>query len=417
MSNSIKLIFLKRVKEHYLQLFKLYKSTVDWVVWLYFIIPAMIISVYQYIRWWQVPWNLDMSEEVLTIILFGILFLFLQIGNVRFFMERADQLFYRQFEGKYDQLMKLGMYYSSFINFLLTSIVFLVLAPIFIVQLAYSWYIWIAFFFFIMFARLIVIIARQLLQFRWNGWKYYIAISCFSIVKAWVYMGLVYSWLHFNDPILIILSLFLVISLCITVVFFRLRKNGVFQEDIAREIMLKYRFTSMALQGATIMGAQKFQKLKPPKVKKRSWLFRNSETIFSKRTVQNAMIELHIKYIIRSKERRRSFFQLTSVLLFAIIIAPEIIKWIIWGLGIIIFIQINCAYVSEMKRSIFLKTFDWNEKMSIIYTSRSVFWINAPFLILIGFVAGALLLSWWGLLYGPIFTISISYLIQPLFQK
>ncbi|MDG5786340.1 ABC transporter permease [Evansella sp. AB-P1] len=414
--NTTKRIFQTRVKKHYCTILDLYKRTVDWVTWLYLIIPAAVISFYQYIEWWQTPWEWKASEIQFVSLLF--LFFFIYTGNIRLFIEKGDQLFYRQYEKKFYYLMKLGMAYSSLVNFILTTVIFIILAPILIVQLNYPIFITIALLFFISISRFLVTTIKQIVHARFSGWQFYIVYSCFILLSAVIYSWILYVWFSINDKLLIILSIFILLVLNLLLLIYKLHQRDTFEEDLTREIKLKYRFMTYALQSASLLGAPKYEKLKVMRKKKRSWLFRNSGSIFFKRTTQSAFIEIYIKYLLRSKDRRMVFLQLIGGIQFAIILAPDVIKWIIWILTILIILQMSNYYVTELKKATFLKLFDWDNEKLFHYTSKAVFVVNLPIIFIIGAVGGALLIdAWWGFLILGLGSICITYLIQPFMQK
>src|SRR5690554_4168851 len=290
-------VFKRRVIAHMKSMLDVYKSAIDWVVWLYIIIPFTIIIGYNYFKWWTGPWDFQIRESDGMMLIFITLFLFIMNGNVRYFFERADQLFFRQYKDHYQSLMRLGMSYSITVHFLFVILIFLSLAPILLVQFQVSISMFLGLIFFTWFSRLFVAIVKQLLNIRWQGWRYHLIYFVVVIIFASVYSGVLYFWQQqANSLILIAITVLLLGIITSNVLRYRLQKEGTFEKDMVQETILKYRFTTFALRSASFLGAPQFQRMKTIKTRKRPWLFRKSGNIFRKRNGKNAYLELHIKY-------------------------------------------------------------------------------------------------------------------------
>lgn len=416
---SVKTLFLQRVADHFRQLKALCKTAIDWIVWLYVILPVLVIGGYNYWKWWRDEWDLSAMMFPIETIIFAVLFLLMAAGSLRFFIERADQLFLRQYHHGYRQLKKLGVFYSATVHFIILVVVFAILAPLFLVQLEKNIAFLVALFFLCWSGSLLIPAIRQLLQFRFRGWRYYIMNTIFMGSSAAVYWGMIHLWdaAKTNQLLLMAGCLLIIFTLTWFVLVVRMHKTSVFLDELANEITLKYRFMSTMLMSAGMVGAPQFQQVKTAKSNKRPWFFRKSGTIFSKRTPEKVIIELHMKYLLRNKHRRMLMLQLTGTCLFALLILPSVLKWIVWFIAIIMFLHLNNSYVVEMKRNTFLRAYDWEREKLALYTRKSVFWTNFPCMTVIGIVAGAVLFPWWGIVAVGSATFGISYLLQPLLQK
>lgn len=409
-------IFQKRVRDHLTSLSTFYKRSIDWIVWIYLILPASVISIYYYIQWWTDPELLNMQG--VHLILFGILFFVMLFGNIRFFIERADQLFFRQFETSFQRLKFLGLIYSIVIQGLLLALTFMIFAPIMLVQMKMSLALFVWLYLFIWIGSVMYPAGKQLIQYHFAGWRLHLFVSILNVCSLIVYSVLLYVHTTLEDVILLILTFILFLILAVLLVFPYVNKRGTFQEDLAKEMMLKYRFTSLALQSAGLIGAPQFQRLKPLKGNKRPWFFRHSGTIFTKRTPENALIELYLKYLIRDKNKWILMVQMMNAFIFAIIIVPSPLKWVMWGAALFLFSHLNYSFLASFEKRTFLKTFDWSQEKMLLYSVRCVWLTNLPFMFLIGAVSGGLLFSdvWWMFFGGGMMTVAISYVIQPFFR-
>lgn len=98
--------------------YQLLKGIVDWIVWLYICIPTGLFSYYLY-RETILQKQFGLLEWVPVELFLFVLFLLLQFGIIRSFLEPADQLFLIQQRKLMQKLLFGGLFYSLLLQMLL----------------------------------------------------------------------------------------------------------------------------------------------------------------------------------------------------------------------------------------------------------------------------------------------------------
>lgn len=104
---SIKELFFLRLKKEWRYQYDVWKTAVDWVVWLYILIPALGVLGHQYYLVWNgtAEW---VSQFPLTFFWIPLFFLS-RFATVRLFLREGDLLFVRQDFSWYYALLRLGL--------------------------------------------------------------------------------------------------------------------------------------------------------------------------------------------------------------------------------------------------------------------------------------------------------------------
>lgn len=104
-------MFIKRLHASIQFNFKLWKSVIDWIVVVYFIVPASAISYFLIRDFLQSSSSLSLSPTIFTALFFIISFFLVQT-SLRLFLYDADVLFYKQLKNKIRTLKLTGYCYS-----------------------------------------------------------------------------------------------------------------------------------------------------------------------------------------------------------------------------------------------------------------------------------------------------------------
>src|SRR5690606_25987817 len=83
-----------RIKRHWTEQFRVWRTALDWTVWVYFIVPGLWIGGGTYREMWLDPpaWLASLPEALVLIV--PMIYLF--VGRQRLFLEDADVLFLLQ---------------------------------------------------------------------------------------------------------------------------------------------------------------------------------------------------------------------------------------------------------------------------------------------------------------------------------
>ncbi len=374
---SVKQLFFSRFKKGWLYQYKVWKSAIDWVVWLYILLPALAIFIYQYYLLFlgQVEWARVVPIELTWVLLF----LLSWTGGMRLFIEEGDLLFLRQQKRWLLGLMRLGIMYSMVKNLFFTIIVFILLYPFWVVY-GDMFNSEVALFFVFMFVfRFILQFSRQFIEVTYHGWWSIVANGLFFISMLFVYY--LYCANSFTSK--------LVLTFLLSVILFslykkRMRTTWCFYQDCLREEHYRLRLT-MFFVGATGYKADKsfFKRTKP------LLLFPKSMRIFKDRSNPNLLTEAFLKFFLRNKTRLMFHLQLTGMFVFALSIAPSWVKWLL--LPICMFSSIHSIKTTwrELKAHSFFKLFSFQDhEETTRAVKRAICILALPNCFLFGLIVG-----------------------------
>jgi len=365
---TVKRLFLHRFVSDWKYQYSLWKTVVDWVVALYIVIPFGALFVHTYINWWgAIP-------PVLNYIPFDV-FLFLLIpfswsGTFRIFVEEADQIFLFQRSTWMRKLTQYSMVYYLGTSLVLTSLFFAVLAPFFVVHygLTGELFFWLLFTAFC--SKVSLGILKQLIEFRFQGLMKIVtkggAFAAFSIFFLYMGTSIIAKSLSFW-----IMSIFLFL-LMVFLIAKRLTLKGTLLKDIEVNSGVKLRFANVLLK---VAGSYK---KKPVILRTRPWLFRNSNSIFKKRTPENGLVELCLKATLRRRSNMVFYLQVLGAYALFLSIFPGTWKWVLWGVSILFFISMVKLYWLELIRSPFVSMFSLPSETKENAAARSLFIMALP---------------------------------------
>ncbi|MCC3358008.1 ABC transporter permease [Bacillus sp. REN16] len=312
-----KSLFKTRFRKEVAYQWGVFRSVVDWTIFLYLFIPVIVIGGYHYYTWWSdIPgW---FNGFPLSFI-FGLLYLFCWQGRIRTFLEEADQLFLLQKRSFIVALKKWtrNLYvtgYSAGILFLIA-----ILIPFFLNQynLTLSEILGLSIYFISLKALIL-------------GWKQYLD----GIVSTWkkgFYTILLFIGFWAFSITLVIWALdtsvlfLLIISILQWLLFLlnsskRINRLTTFSTDVEIEKQAKLVYVK------SIFAFSEYVE-KVPSQKKRSPLFyRNSKRIYKKRNRKKSLQELCMKVFFRNRTYLFQCFQITSITTVALLVIPPI--WI-----------------------------------------------------------------------------------------
>ncbi|WNF38352.1 ABC transporter permease [Bacillaceae bacterium IKA-2] len=402
MINPVQL-FTFRLKNEWSYHYGVWKTAVDWIVWLYILIPFLAVFSYQYYLIWngEAGWL-----EVYPTEFSWFFFFFISTkGTVRLFLDEGDLLFLRQNKRWLDTLMSLGMTYSFFVNMLLVIVVSGVFLPI--------WYVYegatiskiVTFILFVCIFRISHQLIKQILAVTFQNWK-------LVFINLALYLG---SFVIFLTYYLVALpsQLFitgLVIITGIVLCKTRLNMKWCFNDDCLRETQERLKLASLFVKASGFKVEKGNQKRKKPFI-----LFSKSARLFRKRTNQNLIAETFIKYYLRSKSKLFILIQVTIACIVVLVLVPNWVKWILLFVCAFMAKHLVISALKEFKNNSFIKLlpYDAEHDEVIIAASKAVFILTTPSLFLFGFVAGWTIFSpFFGLLVGLV-AVNLNYLDRP----
>ena len=377
-------LFFRRIVSDWKYQYQVWKTAVDWIVALYIVIPFIAIFINYYLSWWRkapgwlgyIPLNA----------LLGIILVFAWSGTIRIFVQEADQLFLLQRKAWISRIMTYSLGYSIIYNFVVTSLLLIILAPFLLFYYGFSpiGVIWLTVFVFIL--KNCMGLAKQLVELRFQGWTQRIMRTVIFIITG------VYAresvLLLLSRPGLFYLSLFVLLSTLVIFLCRRVKLKGTFFEDVSREQTAKLRLAKFMLQAAGVHVK------KPRFARKRPLLFRNSNLIFKKRNPVNGLVEMCLKAVLRNEGDVGFYLKLIGVYLVMIIAFPGDYKWLLWIVFSIMLTNVVGISWLEVINSPFVCLFPWLSETKMAAARKTIFLMALPGQLLLGLVVVLQTRSW-----------------------
>lgn len=315
--SSLRIFWQRMVQDWRFQL-RAFRSIADWTIWLYLIIPTIVIFLFMYRSWWlqAAP---GWIEWVPLSLFFLVGSLFSWGGAFRTYTDEADKVFLIKKEGLFLNLKKWGFGYSVLYQALLSLMVVVILLPFMINHYQLTGLHAFSFFLYIVGLKyLLMYVKFQMRKIEMKTIRMIITLVLFILLGRFSF-SISSLWIDGQFTILMIISVFFT-TMGLFLYIPLLRKNSLFDLWIATERDEKLKMVNMIYQMS--------YDIEKPKVysRKKPWLFRNSFLIFKKRTVKNGFLELFMKVFIRNSSYVLAYVQISSVTAAALIVVPPL--WI-----------------------------------------------------------------------------------------
>lgn len=363
-------LFLKRLGAHRKFQWSVLRLIVDWIIALYFIVPALVILGFQYHSWWLTApvWIKHVPYILVVLVLYRVA----TMGTVRLFVEEADQLFLLQHPKWIQRLKQWGLTYSLFFHLTISAAITALLAP-----LLYNYYLLtpgqiVLLFLYLFVFRNLSALLKVFVSLRYVGWRYWLCTLGLQLVMSVVFGFTLLSLRneHFIwSGEIILFALFSCFFMKI-----RLQLKGTFSRDVEHEQTQRLKFIALLLKGRVrIAKKQKKQRMKP-------FFFTHSNLIFKQRTPVNGLIELYLKSFIRSGVQIKLYLQFLAIGMgfLALPFIPKTIKIILWLVLSIFFCNWLKTYWYEVLESPFVQMFSWKETDRQIAAQKGIFFVMLP---------------------------------------
>ena len=370
--------FLHRVFKEWKFQIGVWRTAIDWIVALYMVVPALFVVIKLNIDWWHggLAWPLPFG------FFSSLIFIFSLNGQIRLFVEEADQLFLVQLGSWRKQLTTLSLAYSLLMNLILTGLVFVYLAPVFVLLYHLSWLELSLFALFAFLFKSALGLSKQLLSLRFHGWGERLARWLIYLVSGVFYQASMFLLTHFTG--LFALPVVFVVALLALLLYRRINVRGSFGQDVAREQSIKLRYASLFLRAAMVYT----KKNRTVAFNNRPLLFRRSTPLFKERSAPNLLTEACLKSVLRSKSRLLTYGQLVVLCAAVILAFPLNWKWIAWfGFSLLLakFVEL---FWRETRNSPVIQLFPWQKEDQGKAAGKAIF-----YLMLIGFLPLSLILG------------------------
>ncbi|MYL62423.1 hypothetical protein GLW07_03530 [Bacillus hwajinpoensis] len=368
------------------------KAALDWTVWLYILIPALVIGVAYYRSWWLVApdWLAVIPEQAAVFPLF----LIATTWSLRIYTEEADQVYLLQNAVLSKGLKKWGMAHSLTKGMLVSSLGIGAALPLLITGWGWS-------------VERVAVTGLFLLLISWNAktCRYFIDLFVPSIWVKWIPVGFVnvlfivillvvsqvgwqYEWAVAAGSGSLLLLLFVQLRA-------RVKMRGTFFHDAVIERGHKQSITKFLMGNVGVAPATLV-------VRKQPFLFRGSKRIRKKRSPQTRMIDLYTKWLLRSIGKMHYYLQVIGWGTAAILLLPLVVKVVVLLFGLYALIGLSRADWHEFSEGSYAQLFQWETSLREQAGKQALKLVSMPSFLLLCLVTGFSFPGWIGLLLFPL---------------
>jgi ABC-2 type transport system permease protein len=405
-------LFRKRLTAHGKFQWSVFRLVVDWIIALYFIIPALIFAGFQYHSWWTAApvWIERIPYFIVVLLLYRVA----TMGTVRLFVEEADQLFLLQHPRWIPRLKQLGITYSFLFHLVISAAIVALLAPLLLVHyLLTPSQLWMLFVYMMVFRSMSAFL-KHFLFLRYAGWRLWLGSVGLQLAMSAIFA---FTLIYMKLELLIGCGEIIIFGFLIFLLMkYRLQLKGTFARDIEHEQTQRLKFVALLL----IRNVSK----RPKKLRLKPIFFSNSNLIFKQRTSANGLIELYLKSFVRSGVQIRLYLQFLAVGtgLLALPILPKTFKIILWLLLSAFFCNWLKTYWYEVIDSPFVQMFSWKELDRQNAAQKGIFYVMLPGYSLLSLTLGLSSFSLVGtfgmILFGGVIVYMMSNIVVMLtFRK
>lgn len=405
-------LFWLRLKHQFQFYFKIWNMTVDWVIWLYVLLPVLGFGIYFYVQLWKgtISWVNAINETAMIII-----FLLLIIsGSIKSFLKEADLLFLWQDKEIINELKTYMFIYFCLNSFLSFTINFLILAPVIIVYL--DWPVENLIYSFLISYNLYILISliKRELILQKRKWVYRLWMLLITVLLGTI--------LFFIIPRLnvILVSVILIIGVILANLIFNHKENRRhrFYREVELEIEKKVKFVQTFYSQLMWIGGPDFLYTGAKnRSRKRPFLFRNSQKIFRKKSVNNGYVELFIKSLLRNRSWLFLYFRYIGIGSMVILLVPGKIKWIAWIAMVFLMGNVVKGLLIRLFKHPFLSVVPWPELDEKVIVRKCIIIALLPGSLILSLIFGYINFSLIGLIFGLFTSVFLTFIAARLFQN
>lgn len=310
-------LFWRRLKEYARNQMTVYRSISDWSVWLYVLIPGVLLSARLYYDLWVV--GLPSWSEALPGSIFpSLMVLLMYRASILLFVQEGDVLFIRRAHRFMSGIMLRGAIYSMTMMIITSTVVFVILLPFLVQRLDLNAVEALSYLIFSITASWIVAWSRHMISVNYVGWRRQLFLIPTIGVLCSLYAQVTFIWM--DEPQKLLLISFLLLCIVFLFISVRLKMQGTFMNDVQEDNKLRVRLTGLMLSQAID---------KPRATRTKTWIFRNSPYLYRSRSAERRMAGAAVKSSFRNPQDLKLYVQFTGVCVLAMIWPPFIIKCIL----------------------------------------------------------------------------------------
>jgi len=387
---TLRSLFISRVGRHWAGQYRVWRSALDWTVWLYILIPGLLFAVGTYRSWWQYPpeWLVGLPDPLAA---FPPLIAALS-GGLRVFAEDADVLFLRQRQAWRKGLVGLGIAYSCLVHHVVIAALFgfMTIWLVHMIGITIAQMLWWAAF--TAACRTGYAIVKHLIGARWNGWRKYAVLCLAGAIAAAAYLAPTQYFLSSRHTAILQIAAAIAWVALAGAAVGKLRARGTFRHDVLME-------RKAQLAGTDFLLSQSIER-KPRVQLRRPLLFRQSGRLFRRGDAGTVLAEMRIKSFLRKGANIRLWLSFISVSSTAVLLSPA---WLSLPVALAL-PGIAAVWLHEQWKDWFaepfLAQFPWEPSAARAGSSVSGLWLLVPNAAWLAALAGWAIAGAWGAAAG-----------------
>lgn len=310
-------LFIIRLKQNWKYQFGHIKTILDWTIWVYLVIPTVIIGAFIYRSWWiEIP---GWAEVISFPMIFAISFLFLWRGHFQTYVRDADRIFVMKNERLLLGLKQAGIIYSYAFQLMPAVLIGLLMAPFWLGYLELELGKLILFVALWLSMKWVILGVKGKLNVNLRGWR--------SLLRGIpIFIGAIINWIisyYALNGGYVVPAIFIMIIQTLSSYFLvnkRFTSVKTFEQDLAIDELEKDKYIGLIF--GLSMDIEKLPK--PATPRKSPLLYSKSNRLFRKRTKRNGFLELFIKVATRNVEYILRYLQILGVTSAAVSTLPPI---------------------------------------------------------------------------------------------
>lgn len=317
MLTPTKLYFI-RLKQHVRYIFKSVNSVLDWTVWIYFVIPMLVVATGMYVDLWRkFPlWAMEIRWDLSLVAAIGFLLLSakLHIG-----VEEADQLILFQHERWLRVIKQWALGYSAIMVTVRMLLVMTLLLPFLLQTAGLSAAALIPLLLYSIVAAVVMLVINYQLNKGGKWWLRLLRSILRSILVALIWLLPAYGAVagQWQLP-----YFFIALGL---IAFFLVWRYAATSLAYGQQLRQEQEFR-MKLTGALLSQVQEKQ---PSRRRKKPWIFGKSQRLFKRADVASVISELRIKAMLRTPSLLQVWATILATGSYALILVDGIGKVVV----------------------------------------------------------------------------------------
>ncbi|WP_283153317.1 ABC transporter permease [Guptibacillus hwajinpoensis] len=368
------------------------RSALDWTVWLYILIPGLVIGAAYYRSWWILPpeWLAEVPEQLAVLPLFIVA----TFWSLRLYTEEADQVYLLQNATLMGGLKKWGIFYSLLKGLVATIIGMTLALPLLITGWGWG-------------MERCAVTGLFVLLVSWNvkTSRYFIELFVPSIWVKWLPIGLVnlisiivmllISGIGWRYEWAVALGGGSLLLLLLVQLRARMNMQGTFFHDVVMERGHKQSVTKFLMGRVGVAPMPLFTRKQP-------MLFRGSRRISKKKSPEVRMIDLYLKWLLRSMGKVQYYLQVIGWGTAAIFLLPLIVKVVVLLFALYALISLSRVDWSEFTSSSYANLFQWHQSIQEEAGKKALKLVSMPSFLLLCIVTGVAFPGWLGVVLFPL---------------